>query len=70
LDNTTQAECLEFNDGILQKGIYNSIVKYWSQLSQIRYDFFGTPRAKSDIITFINNPKLIINEQMVDVYFK
>jgi hypothetical protein len=39
------AECEEFNQGILKKGIYSSVIKYWDFLRQLNHDFVESKRT-------------------------
>lgn len=47
-DNTTT--CENFNQGILQKGIYSSVIKYWDLLRQLNYDFLESNRTQQAVI--------------------
>ncbi len=67
--NNTE-ECEEFNEGILKKGIYSSVIKYWDYLRQINHDFLESNRTKETIIRFMNEDRIKIAEKMQDYYFK
>mmetsp|Transcript_30682 Transcript_30682/g.22758 ORF Transcript_30682/g.22758 Transcript_30682/m.22758 type:complete len:143 (+) Transcript_30682:2310-2738(+) len=50
------------------KGTYNTVVKYWSMLSQLRYDFFGSDRQAKDIKAFINNVDFLECEKQEELF--
>ena len=52
-------KCQNINDGILQNGGYNAVVKYCSQLGQTHNDFFGSTRNVNERKTLINDGHLI-----------
>jgi len=62
--------CEEFNQGILKKGIYSSVIKYWDFLRQINHDFLESDRSDATIRDFLNEERLVIAEKMQDYYFK
>jgi hypothetical protein len=72
LGTTDQAlsECEAFNQGILKKGLYSSVIKYWDFLRQLNHDFLESPRSLEVIQEFLNEPRLKIAERMQDYYFK
>ena len=47
-DNFTACEA--FNQGILKKGIYSSVIKYWDFLRQLNHDFLESNRSQATII--------------------
>lgn len=65
-----QTECEAFNQGILKKGIYSSVIKYWDFLRQINHDFMESNRTMAVIKRFLNEPRLKTAERMQDFYFK
>jgi hypothetical protein len=65
-----QAECESFNQGILKKGIYSSVIKYWDFLRQLNHDFLESNRSQSVIRQFLNEQRLKVAERMQDYYFK
>ena len=44
-DDTVRRDCESFNQGILKKGIYSSVIKYWDFLRQINHDFMESNRT-------------------------
>lgn len=66
----SQADCEEFNQGILKKGIYSSVIKYWDFLRQLNHDFMESDRKNGTIKDFLNDPRLQAAERMQDYYFK
>jgi hypothetical protein len=66
----TKAECEAFNQGILKKGLYSSVIKYWDFLRQINHDFMESNRSLTTIKKFLNEPRLRTAERMQDFYFK
>lgn len=62
--------CEAFNQGILKKGIYSSVIKYWDFLRQINHDFLESPRTNATIRQFLNDQRMVIAERMQDFYFK
>jgi len=69
-DPKIKAECESFNQGILKKGIYSSVIKYWDFLRQINHDFMESNRTLATIKRFLNEPRLLTAERMQDFYFK
>ena len=69
-DARIKAECEAFNQGILKKGLYSSVIKYWDFLRQINHDFMESNRSLSTIKKFLNEPRLRTAERMQDFYFK
>lgn len=65
-----QADCESFNQGILKKGIYSSVIKYWDFLRQLNHDFMESSRGLPVIKQFLNEPRLKTAERMQDFYFK
>ena len=63
-DTTIRNECEAFNQGILKKGLYSSVIKYWDFLRQINHDFMESNRTLPVIMRFLNEPRLIIAERM------
>ena len=63
-------KCENFNQGILKKGIYSSVIKYWDFLRQLNHDFLESNRTKGTIIAFLNDDRLQTAEKMQDYYFK
>ena len=37
--NQQAATCESFNDNVLQKGLYASLIMYWDYLKHVNYDF-------------------------------
>lgn len=66
----SQDTCEAFNQGILQKGIYSSVIKYWDFIRQTNFDFLESNRTNATIIQFLNDQRLVIAEQMEDYYFR
>ena len=66
----SRTACEDFNQGILKKGVYSSVIKYWDFLRQLNHDFSESPRDNSTIRLFLNDPRLQIAEKMEDYYFK
>lgn len=66
----SRAACEDFNQGILKKGVYSSVIKYWDFLRQLNHDFNESPRANTTIRQFLNDPRLQVAERMQDYYFK
>lgn len=62
--------CETFNQGILKKGIYSSVIKYWDFLRQLNHDFMESDRTLPVIKQFLNEPRLEVAERMQDYYFK
>lgn len=56
--------CESFNQGILKKGIYSSVIKYWDFLRQINHDFLESPRTNATIRQFLNDQRMVIAERM------
>jgi hypothetical protein len=54
----TQEQCRAVNDGILKKGMYTAVVKYWAILKRILFDFLGSQRSNTDSRTLLNNESL------------
>ena len=52
--------CEAFNQGILTKGIYSSVIKYWDFLRQLNHDFVESSRTQDVIKQFLNDPRLQI----------
>ena len=69
-DPKVQAECESFNQGILKKGIYSSVIKYWDFLRQLNHDFMASNRTGPVIRQFLNEQRLKVAERMQDYYFK
>ena len=69
-NQATRTECESFNQGILKKGIYSSVIKYWDFLRQINHDFMESNRTTPVIKRFLNEPRLKTAERMQDFYFK
>lgn len=67
-DSVTQCEA--FNQGILKKGIYSSVIKYWDFLRQLNHDFLESNRNSTTIRSFLNEQRLLVAERMQDYYFK
>ena len=66
----SRSTCEEFNQGILKKGVYSSVIKYWDFLRQLNHDFNESPRNNATIKQFLNDPRLQVAERMQDYYFK
>jgi hypothetical protein len=62
--------CEDFNQGILKKGVYSSVIKYWDFLRQLNHDFMESPRTNATIRTFLNDQRLQLAERMQDYYFR
>lgn len=69
-DISIQTTCESFNQGILKKGIYSSVIKYWDFLRQLNHDFMESNRSLPVIKQFLNEPRLKVAERMQDFYFK
>lgn len=63
-------DCEAFNQGILTKGLYSSVIEYWDYLRQLNYDFLQTNRSRSMQVAYLNDPRLQIAYRMQDYYFK
>jgi hypothetical protein len=48
-EEQVRRDCESFNQGILKKGIYSSVIKYWDFLRQLNHDFNESPRANTTI---------------------
>ena len=70
MDFSNQTECEAFNQGILQKGIYSSVIKYWDFIRQLDHDFLESNRNATTIKAFLNDERLVTAERMEDYYFK
>ena len=64
------SDCESFNQGILKKGIYSSVIKYWDFLRQLNHDFLESNRTQKTIVAFLNDDRLQTAEKMQDYYFK
>jgi hypothetical protein len=60
----SQAACEEFNQGILKKGVYSSVIKYWDFLRQLNHDFMESKRTSAIVRSFLNDPRLQLAERM------
>ena len=69
-EDQVRRDCESFNQGILKKGIYSSVIKYWDFLRQINHDFMESNRTLPVIQRFLNEPRLRTAERMQDFYFK
>mmetsp|Transcript_9977 Transcript_9977/g.9905 ORF Transcript_9977/g.9905 Transcript_9977/m.9905 type:complete len:229 (+) Transcript_9977:1883-2569(+) len=67
---TSEEICTDFNQGILQKGIYSSVIKYWDMLRQLNHDFLESNRTTETIKAYLNDERLVTGEVMQDYYFK
>jgi hypothetical protein len=60
---TTETEnlelCISFNNGILKKGLYSTVVNFWQDLTTINNDFLGSRRNITDTTRYLNNAKLL-----------
>ena len=54
VDFDSKTDCENFNQGILKKGIYSSVIKYWDFLRQLNHDFLESDRSTATIIRFLN----------------
>lgn len=70
VDYSSFTLCEEFNQGILQKGLYSSVIKYWDFLRQLNHDFMESDRSNTTIQMFLNDPRLLLAERMQDYYFR
>ena len=61
--------CESFNQGILQKGIYSSVIKYWDILMQLKTDYLNSKREVADQQTYLKDTRLTIEDQMQSEYF-
>ena len=69
VNNQTAANiCENFNEDILSKGLYSTVIKYFDYLRQLDHDFKESPRQLSDIVGFLNDPRLQTLQQMQDNY--
>lgn len=66
----SKTACEDFNQGILKKGVYSSVIKYWDFLRQLNHDFMESSRNNVTIKAFLNDPRLQLAERMQDYYFK
>ena len=66
----SQTACEEFNQGILKKGVYSSVIKYWDFLRQLNHDFVESDRTNATVRMFLNDDRLKLAERMQDYYFK
>lgn len=57
-DKAQQTECESFNQGILKKGVYSSVIKYYDFMRQLQHDFAESKRGKKEIKDFINDSRL------------
>ena len=69
-DVNEQSVCEGFDQGILKKGIYSSVIKYWDYLRQLNHDFLESNRNSTMVIDFLNDERLQTCERMQDFYFK
>ena len=69
-DPAIEATCESFNQGILKKGIYSSVIKYWDFLRQLNHDFLESNRSAAVQRSFLNEQRLQTAERMQDYYFK
>ena len=56
--NVTMDVCEGFNEDILSKGLYSSVIKYWDYLRQLNHDFLESSRNSSMIYQFLNDNRL------------
>lgn len=49
--NLSTSQCEAINEGILAKGMYTSVVKYWTVLRRVLFDYLGSQidEAPTDI---------------------
>jgi hypothetical protein len=66
----SQSTCESYNEGILKKGLYSAVIKYWDFLRQLNHDFMESPRTNATIRDFLNDPRIILAERMEDYYFR
>jgi len=62
--------CSSFNKGIVTKGIYNTMVKYWQQLRQLNLDFSKREDPLSEREKFLTDPRIVDSEIARDIYLK
>ncbi len=62
------ANCESFNQGILKKGIYSSVIKYWDYLRQLNHDYNNSDRSASSRYKYLNDDDLTVAGQMQSVY--
>ncbi len=64
-----ESTCEAFYQGILQKGVYSSVIKYWDYLRQLNHDFNESSRSAVNQYSFLNDDGLETVEQMESLYF-
>lgn len=69
-DSGVFTDCEQYNQGILTKGIYSSVIKYWDFLRQINHDFVESDRSNATIVQFLNDDRLATSERMEDYFFR
>jgi len=62
------AGCEAFNQGILKKGIYSSVIKYWDYLRQLNHDYSNSQRKTADQYRYLNDPGLSVATEMQSKY--
>eukprot|EP00831_Metopus_contortus_P034892 TRINITY_DN2778_c0_g1_i1.p1 TRINITY_DN2778_c0_g1~~TRINITY_DN2778_c0_g1_i1.p1 ORF type:complete len:220 (+),score=40.85 TRINITY_DN2778_c0_g1_i1:170-829(+) len=65
---STKSTCEAFNQGILQKGIYSTVIKYWDFLRQLNHDYSQSSRTSTDQYKYINDNDLTVADEMQSVY--
>lgn len=69
--------CNNFDEGILQKGIYSSVIKlfgllnmyrYWNYLEGINHDYLQSNRTNLDQYQYLNDQGMPVADQMLFKY--
>jgi len=62
--------CESYNQQILTKGLYSSVIQYWDYMRQLNYDFSQSSRNQTQVWAYLNDNRLRVGLQMEDYYFK
>lgn len=62
--------CESYNQQILTKGLYSSVIQYWDYMRQLNYDFSQSSRNQTQVWAYLNDNRLKVGQQMEDYYFK
>jgi len=46
------------------------VVSYWQDLTNIHYDFIGSNKTRPKIVSFLNSPVLLKNQEILEKLFK
>lgn len=71
-------ECLSFNQGILKKGMYSTVVKYsktviyrlWDSLRQMNSDFLASNRNSTKQYAQLSSEEFRVAEEIKNKYLK